>query len=644
MEDEYLLTNQLGGYTASTFHFGNTRKYHGLLITANDNLDRKVIVSQLEEKILLDNQEKFLSTISYAKGATITPGAENLVNYSIHSQTACFEYQVTDAIKVFKEINLAQESNTVIIRYKIKTPVKLKFLIAPLITSRSIYELKRYTNQEEFIASAYLNNATIKFGKMDSLIVKVLSFNPKNLLNVSYKINTTPHIYNNLYYQEEAIRSYESEEDLIKPLDISFNIDAGESFISLQFSYHNVSDLPSHKINNTLKLVYSLDLRDKQAQNTPLIEFKEFLLKRYHSFLVDNQTRKSIVAGFPWFADWGRDTFISFPGLLLATGEFDFAKQVINYWMRYINDGLIPNSLNNKAYNTIDASLWFIISIYRYYLATGDKESLQAWYPKIRNIFIELINGSAYSIQVDGNGFLIWTDPTYNLTWMDSEVDGVSTTGRIGACVEIEMLWYNCLKIFEYFQKELGTKDDHQEITGLTKLVYQKFNRYFWNPTTEYANDFVFNENINSAIRPNVLLGLSLPFKLFDKKKTDKIIEKAGHSLYTEVGMLTLDKLDMKYNGYYQGSQKERDLSYHNGTIWPFLLGFYMKAILMNYPNDQARILAVREMLTAFWGQVKAQNLSYLPEVFAANDFHPDGCLAQAWNYAMFIEVYQLLP
>ncbi len=644
MDDEFLLTNQLGGYSSSTFHSGNTRKYHGLLITAGDNLHRQVIVSQLEEKILKAKDEYYLSTVAYSPGDFVTTGFKNLTNFNIHPQTASFDFIIDKGIRIIKEINLAQEANTVIVRYKINAQDNFKFSISPLLTKRDINELSKNINIDSFKATSYLNSAKIQFGKFDELNIKVLSFNPKKLVNLSHKIFTDAHIYKNLYYREDALRKYDASEDLVNPLTVVFNIEPGESFISLQFSFHNACDYLLKNNNNALKLVYSIGLNKKDTIKTPLVEFKDYLLNSYHSFLIDSATKKSIIAGYPWFADWGRDTFISLPGLLLATGEFEFAKQVIKYWSKYINDGLIPNDLSGKIYNTIDASLWYIMSIYRYYLATSDKEFLNEIYPKVRNLLLELINGSSFSIQVDENGFLIWNDPQYSLTWMDSLVNGISATGRIGACVEIQMLWYNCLKAYEFMQKELKLSDDHGEITGLIKLVNQKFNKYFWNEKSGYAYDYIYDNNFDESIRPNVLMGLSLPFRLFDKKKTNRILTKAFEELYTPVGMLTLNKVDKKYNGYYQGSQAERDLAYHNGVIWPFLLGFYLKAMLVQNPNDKIIVDEVKRLVIDFWSAIKNQKLSYLPEVFAANDLHPDGCLSQAWNNALFLEVYQLLP
>lgn len=637
-----MITNQLGAYCSGTFKSGNTRKYHGLLVAAKDDLKRNVIVSQLEEKVLINDAEYYLSTITYKPGDVVTSGYTNLVTSSIHSQTVCFEYAIGKGVKVFKEVNLAQESNTIIVRYKVITDEKIKFSVAPLITHRENSSINQ-ASLEDYKANRYLNIAKIALGNYDELSVKVLSFNPQKLLNVSYKIDTTSHLYKDIYYSEEALRKYEASENLLNPLVVNFNLDPGESFISLQFSYRNSCDNLPQKLSNALKLVYSLNLNKKEAAKTPLLEFKEYLLNNYHSFLIDSNVRKSVIAGYPWFGDWGRDTFISLPGLALTTGEYDFAKEVINYWGKYIYDGLIPNSLTNKAYNTIDASLWYILSIYRHYVATSDKEYLNEMYSKVKNILVELINGSQFSIQVDGNGFLIWNDPKYNLTWMDSEAAGASTTNRIGACVEIQMLWYNCLKVYEFMQKELRIKDDHEEITGLIKLVFQKFNKYFWNQADDYAYDFIYDDNFDRSIRPNVIIGLSLPFRLFDKKKTDKILSTAYEQLYSELGLMTLNKTDVKYNGFYQGSQQERDKAYHNGVIWPFLLGFYLKAILVNYPNNKDKQNEVKEMLITFWKGIKSKKLNYLPEIFAANDLHPDGCVSQAWNYALFLEVYQLL-
>ncbi len=642
MDDEYLITNQLGGYSSSTFHSGNIRKYHGLLIVSNTDLKRKLIIGNLEEKINDSGVEKFFSTNIFHPNVVSPDGKKFLKNYAIHSQTITFEYNL-GSTKVFKEVNLAQEANTVIVRYKIVCEEKINFTVAPLITNRSIHELSRYTNAHVFASSAYLNNATIKLSPAEELTIKVLSFNPKNLLNVSYAIKSSADIYKNFHYPVEDERGYDSTEDLIKPLEISFCLQPGESFISMQFSYENSQELLPSKINNSLKLLYSLDYKKKEIKAPTLIEFKEFLNKHYHEFLVDNNFHKSIIAGFHWFDGWGRDTFISFPGLLLATNEFNFARQLLSYWGNFIRDGQIPNSLEGKSYNSIDASLWYIVSIYKYYHATKDEVLIKGLFPKISEIINEFLSGSNFSINVDDDGYLNWTDASYNLTWMDSQVKSKTTTNRLGACVEVQMLWYNCLKIYLFFAKELGITKNLEDLESMVKRISQKFPKDFWNADSEYAFDFIIDGKADNSIRPNVILGLSLPFKLFDKKKAELIISKAKKELVTDLGMLTLNKSDKNFIGRYSGTQSKRDLAYHNGTIWPYLLGFYFQSIVNYFPGDKEKITEVKEGLANFWTKIKEKELNYLPELFSPDDLHPDGCLSQAWNYGTFLELFKMM-
>jgi predicted glycogen debranching enzyme len=224
---------------------------------------------------------------------------------------------------------------------------------------------------------------------------------------------------------------------------------------------------------------------------------------------------------------------------------------------------------------------------------------------------------------------------------MDSLVKGRSAAERFGACVEIQLLWYNSLKIFTTMAKELGLKEEHQEIESLSKKIAQHFVKNFWDEKNEYAVDHIFEGKPSSEIRPNVILGMALPYKLFDKKKATKILAKVQKELLSDLGLLTLSKHDPLFKGRYSGTQELRDQAYHNGTIWPYLLGFYYLTIQSYFPSDADKLEEIKTGLIKFWKGIKERKLSYLPELFSPDDLHPDGCLSQAWNYAVFLEVYQ---
>lgn len=638
MDDEFLITNQLGSYVSGTFHNGNTRKYHGLLVIANENLQRKLILGSLEEKIKIKTNSYFFNTANYYPNTKSPNGDQFLSKTLLGKLAVCFEYSFPK-VMIYKEINLAQEANTVIIRYKVVAEKPCELIIAPLLTNRSIHKLQHYDHKDNFVAKNFLNNIKFNLSSNEVLTLKILSFNPKNFLNINYSIDLSSVIYHNFEYAVERSRGYEYLEDQIRSSEISFNLDAGENFINLQFSYESTNEMLPSTINNSLKLIYDIDSKKIKKRSPPLIEFKDYLVDHHYNFLVDNNLRKTIIAGYHWFNDWGRDTFISFRGLLLCTGETHFANKILTYWASNMKNGLIPNSLTDKTFNSIDASLWFIIAVYYYQETTNDLNTLKLLFPKIKVIISKFLAGTEFSIQVDNNGYLIWTNDSFSLTWMDAHINNSSSTHRIGAAVEIQMLWYNALKCYEALDTKLKAGEFGKNLSLLTKKLYNNFNKDFWNHKDKYLYDYISTSGKNADIRPNAVIGLSLPYKILPKLKALQVLKTAKDQLVNPLGLLTLSKKNPKFVKNYSGDQEKRDLAYHNGTIWPFLLGMYLKAQLNYSRNDSDVIADVKKSLEEFWSQIKDKKLEYLPELFSPDDLHPDGALSQAWNYGMFLEV-----
>jgi predicted glycogen debranching enzyme len=638
LEDEYLITNQLGSYISGTFHKGNTRKYHGLLIISNEYLQRKLIIGSLEEKVKIGEQTYSFNSANFFPHTLAPDGAQFLSKTLLGKLAVCFEYRFPK-LTINKEITLAQEANAVIVRYKVVAEEACDLTIAPFLTNRPVHKVQHFDHKDAFRAQKFLNSVKYTLSEHEQLTLKILSFNPKNLLNVDYNIELDSVVYHNFEYPVELERGYEYLEDQIRTSVISFQIEPGDNFISLQFSYENTDELLPSKINNSLKLIYDLDVKKVTKSTVPLVQLRDYLYNHYYDFLVDNNFSKTIVAGYHWFDDWGRDTFISFKGLLLCTGETHFANKILLYWASHIKNGLIPNSLTDKTFNSIDSSLWFIIAIYYYFEATKDLATLKLLFPKIKVIVSKLLEGTTYSIHTDNHGYLIWDDKQYSLTWMDAHINNSSGTERIGAAVEIQMLWYNALKCFESLNSQLKEDLFTKEMTQAYKKLSTNFNKDFWNPKAKYLFDYISNEEKNADIRPNAIIGLGLPYKILPKGKAQQVLDTAKEKLVTDLGLLTLSHDNPKFKGDYSGDQLKRDQAYHNGAIWPFLLGLYLKAQLNYSRNDAAVRDEVKQTLTTFWTKIKEKKLSYLPEIFSADDLHPDGALSQAWNYGVFLEV-----
>ncbi|MBD3362604.1 hypothetical protein GF362_02695 [Candidatus Dojkabacteria bacterium] len=631
MQKEYLITNRLGAYSSSTYDLGNTRKYHGLLVVSNSNIERKVIVNRLDEKVEFRGRIEYLSTNIY-KGNYINPsGHKWLRNFSLEDDPL-FEYLI-ELIRIKKRIKLADRSNKVEIFYDIETKIPFFLTVKPLLTNRSFHALSKFENTDTLKVSGNYNEVSVDLDQESHL----------DITGNFSEFTENKDIFYNFEYPVERERGYDFLEDLFSIGDFTFNFGSGKHKINLRFSYHNNNDKQTQSNNLDSGILIgkpsksNLDTFD--LQNNELNEFLHFLDQKADDFIIINNKRKSIIAGYHWFEDWGRDTFISFRGLLLCRDNFNLSRNIILDWMKHIRNGLIPNRPGLKEYNSLDATLWFIVSIYYYWQETQDDKLIQSLMPQISNLLQNLILGTKYGIHTLKNGLLISTDNSKGLTWMDAVVNGQAVTPRTDAAVEIQMLWYNVLNIYKVFESKFNSSNDNYYINLILKNLKKTFNELFWVDKTQYLADSVKQNNRNIEIRPNPVIGMSLPFKLLTDNKAKLVLDKIQKKLLTKVGLKTLSPDSEKYIGEYKGGQEDRDRAYHNGTVWPWLLGFYLKSYLNVYGKTEVSKNYIKSKLLDFWREVQNQDLNYLPEVFSADTLEPNGCLSQAWNYATLIEV-----
>lgn len=632
MQDEYILTNRLGGYSSSTFKSGNTRKYHGLLVVSNENIERKVIVNRLEEKIIKNDAEFFLNTNIY-KNNHRSPDGSKYLTHGIFGSDITEELNI-NGIEIEKIIKLAYNSNKVTVQYIINSPYVAKLQITPFLTNRSIDDLHKYSKEDlnklkleisKDTAISYLNNYELVYTKVEY----------SNTDNFNFSENKD--IYYDFEYPVEIERGYNGHEDLFKLFNLNIGLDFGRNEIQISFRYKDISQ----NITNNAKYI---EIEKKginfiqQKKLDELAQFEEFLQLGSEDFLINYNQRKSIIAGYPWFADWGRDTFISFRGLLLTTGKFDFAREVLISWSDFLKDGLIPNRPSLDEYNSLDAVLWYIVSVYYYWDHTNDEELVINLLPKLVDIIDNLLKGTKYGIKVDDKGFLQWTESNKALTWMDAVYDGIPQTPRTGACVEIQMLWFNALNIVKTFDKKYNNSKYMYYLNLIIRNLETSFNKEFWVESKLFFADYIYDNYKNIQIRPNPIIGLSLPFNIVGARRSILTLQKIEQELLTKFGLKTLSPKDSGYISEYSGTQAERDKAYHNGTVWPWLLGLYLKSYLQINGKVMDAKKHVRALLLDFWIELKRQNLHYIPEVFSAESLNPNGCLTQAWNYATLLE------
>jgi predicted glycogen debranching enzyme len=353
---------------------------------------------------------------------------------------------------------------------------------------------------------------------------------------------------------------------------------------------------------------------------------------------------KSVIAGYHWFEDWGRDTFISMPGLMLVTGKFEDAKSVFLTFNTYCRQGLIPNFISDResqsAYNSVDATLWFFNAVLQYLKYTGDfqfvKENL---WENMKEAVENLAEGTFPNMHMDKDN-LLWHAP--QMTWMDTAVDGKPVTPRCGKAVEVQALWYNTLKTMEVLARKF--KEGNAEyFSGLAEKVKISFNEKFWNPNLNCLYDVINEKGGDESIRPNQLIAAALDFTMLEKEKSEKIVNMVGCELLTPYGLRTLSRKDPRYIGIYFGDRGKRDKAYHNGTVWPWLLGFFTKAFIkVKGFHENWREYAWKNFLSPlFSDQFYRAGLGVISEVFDGNAPHmPRGCIAQAWSLAEPLRAY----
>jgi predicted glycogen debranching enzyme len=363
------------------------------------------------------------------------------------------------------------------------------------------------------------------------------------------------------------------------------------------------------------------------------------------SFIVQNaKGRKDVIAGYHWFEPWGRDTFISLPGLLLVTGRFGEAKEILRSFIGYLKGGLIPNFISDKtgdlAYNTVDGTLWYVNAVLQYVKYTGDFEFVRSeLWSGLQSIIEHHLRGTMFGIRLDEDGLLLHGP---QLTWMDASVDGVEVTPRAGKAVEIQALWYNALRTIELFIDKFGEDNLKQEYADLAERARKSFNGKFWNPRRSCLFDVLEPKAIDASMRPNQIFAVSLDYSMLNAESSRKVVEVVEKELATPFGLRTLSLDDPKFIGRCYGDRRSRDTAYHNGTIWPWLMGPYVSAYLKVHDSAEARSEVLEKLILPFFTQgVTRDCIGTINEIYdcdAPNE--PRGAVSQAWSVAEPLRAY----
>ena len=648
---EWLVTNGYGGYASGTVAGVITRRYHGLLIAAlAAPLGRIVMLSHVADEVRLpDGRWIEIGGRERTGDAPDAHGTGYLVEFRLEAGLPVWRYDV-EGVVLEKRLFLPHMQNTVIVLYQLVSGAeRVDLQLRPSVNFRvqeapvseplgSPYEIKVCDQYAEIC----LGRTTVP-----PLRVKVwggeapLTLQGRRLESVLYPV--------------EESRGYQARGDLWSPGYFRVGLEAGRrvAFLASTESTETMSVLTPEQAltaeisrRRRLLAVAAPEAREGVAAELVLAA-DQFIITpagrseetaRAHAF---GDEVRTVIAGYHWFTDWGRDTMISLEGLTLVTGRYVEAGYILRAFAHYVRDGLIPNMFpegrQEALYHTADATLWFFHAIARYVQASGDRLMLASLFPTLKDILAHHLRGTRFGIRVDDDGLLVQGAPGYQLTWMDAKVDDWVVTPRRGKAVEINALWYNVLKLMEQWAQQLN--EEPREYGGQADRVREAFNRRFWFEDGRYLYDVVDAERGDGKpvyddpkCRPNQVLAIALDYPVLDKARWEPVMHAVYDRLVTPVGLRSLAPDDPDFKSRYFGDLRTRDAAYHQGTAWGWLVGPFIDAWLKVYPDD---LPGAHKALSGFVPHLDEACIGSISEVFdATHPFTPRGCIAQAWSVA----------
>ena len=452
-------------------------------------------------------------------------------------------------------------------------------------------------------------------------------------------VEATGHWYRGFEYAIERERGFDYHEDLFQPFVLSFDLGSGGADAIASLEHIHVSE--AAKLEKSEKRRRA-QLVKRAAQAS---EFGSQLALAADQFIVKRGSGETVLAGYPWFTDWGRDTMISLAGLTLSTNRPEIARGILLEFARHISMGMLPNRFPDAGgeaeYNTVDASLWYFEAIRAYAAATGDHTMVrERLYPHLVDMLLWYVKGTRYGIRVDTDGLLRAGEPGVQLTWMDAKIGDLVITPRIGKPVEIQALWHNALRVMEDFAQLFGDSADSEQYARMAELARESFNALFWNEQDRCLFDVIEETGPDASIRPNQIFAVSLGHSMLDAERATAVVTKVEAELLTPVGLRSLAPSDARYVGTYIGSPLERDSAYHQGTVWGWLIGPYVDAYRRVYANEADLEDRIARLLYGFERHLSEAGLGQVSEIFDGDPPHtPRGCPAQAWSVAEVLRV-----
>jgi predicted glycogen debranching enzyme len=636
---EWFVTNGIGGFASGTLAGMNTRRYHGLLMASlKPPVQRTLMVAKLDATATYCGQRYALATNEFTDGSISPEGFVHLNSFVLDGQLPVWTWLIGDAL-LEQRLWMAHGQNVTYVSFRlIRGDHPLQLELAPLCTYRDFHSQHR--GYRDTLVTPIPDGVQI-----DAYYGAV----PYRLLCDRGEWQIAPEWYWNFKHRAESQRGLDDVEDLVRPAQLRLTIEPGAS-ATIILSCETETPMPASvslkaEQERQQRLLETSGARellqaegDDQTLRQLILAADQFVVARSGS-----SSGVTVIAGYPWFSDWGRDTMIALPGLTLTTGRYEIAASILRTFAKFVSEGMLPNLFPDAGhapeYNTVDATLWYFVAVDEYLRRTNDRALLEELYPTLRDIVQWHQRGTRFGIHVDPrDGLLRAGEPGVQLTWMDAKIGNWVVTPRIGKPVEINALWFNALTIMRECAVRLGDMESAAEYGAAAEHAARSFRERFWFADGGYLYDVVDGpDGDDPTLRPNQIFAISLRHALLDGERARAVLDVCAEQLWTPVGLRSLAPQSAGYAGRYFGAPHERDAIYHQGTVWSWLLGPFVSAHYRVH-GDAAR---ARAYLEGIRSHLRDACVGQVSEIFDADPpFTPRGCFAQAWGVAEILRVF----
>jgi predicted glycogen debranching enzyme len=632
---EWLCANGLGSYASCTLTDTLTRRYHGLFVAALDPpLGRRVLLNKFDASAEYGGRHVELSSNRWHDGTLAPRGDQTIVDFHLDGRVPVWTYAFADAL-LERRIWMEPDAQVTYVEWRVRDasgPIELN--LKAYVNDRDYHALTRAYDVAG-VAQIEGELATLRMGNGTSWYLRASGA----------QLEPANEWYYGFRYDAETARGLDDTEDLYHALTIRAQLVEAGATLLVRVALDPRDTAPADPHARERELLDSWRNAHPRLTQAPL--WIEQLVLAADAFIVartvDGAPGSTVIAGYHWFGDWGRDTMIALPGLTLATGRPEIARTILQTFSRFIDQGMLPNRFPDSGaapeYNTVDAALWFIDTVRAYHATTLDATLVDAIFEKLDEIIYWYERGTRYGIVVDPvDGLVRSGEPGVQLTWMDAKVGDWVVTPRIGKCVEINALWYNALCTMDGFAQVLGRDPSrYRELGSRARASFERF----WNAEQNYPFDVLDGPDGNDAsLRPNAVYAVALPFRPLESRRERAIVDRIAHELWTPMGLRSLAPSDPVYVGHYGGSPHDRDAAYHRGTAWPFLAGAFARA----YANAYGDPTRARRFIEAFASRLDCYGAGTLAEIADGDPPHDArGCIAQAWSVGEVLRTWHAL-